>query len=100
MQAVWDHEPPDQRFFRLYNKLVACPKPDPNCAPSFSVVPATSNQIAAYLPQGLMVDFQSCAPVFGGGVSAEQRELVEIADLDNPLGYKGNYIILPLKDTD
>jgi hypothetical protein len=26
------------------------------------------------------------------------HELIEIADLDNPLGYKGNYIIFPLKE--
>ena len=24
MQAIWDHEPADQRFFRLYNKKVVC----------------------------------------------------------------------------
>jgi hypothetical protein len=33
MHAIWGHEPPDQRFFRLYNKNVMCPLPQPICLP-------------------------------------------------------------------
>lgn len=88
MQAIWDHEPPDQRFFRLYNKLVACPKPDQNCTPIFEI------------PSGITSDEELreymatlCSPT----ISFDKTELVEVADLDNPLGYKGNYIIFPMK---
>jgi hypothetical protein len=35
-----------------------------------------------------------CAPILSG----PEHELVDVADLDNPLGYKGNYIIFPLRD--
>jgi hypothetical protein len=39
-----------------------------------------------------IVNIDSCPPIDTG-----TTELVEIADLDNPLGYKGNYIIFPVK---
>ena len=31
-------------------------------------------------------------------VTVETKKLVEVADLDNVLGYKGNYMIFPLKE--
>jgi hypothetical protein len=88
MQAIWDHEPPDQRFFRLYNKLVACPKPDPNCSPSYTKAKRNYSVSNAMLG----IDVTTCAPI-----SLDTDQLIEIADLDNPLGYKGNYIIFPMK---
>ena len=39
-----------------------------------------------------VVNVESCPPIDTG-----TTELIEIADLDNPLGYKGNYIIFPVK---
>jgi hypothetical protein len=40
---------------------------------------------------------QTCIPGLGGsGLLVKKHKLVEIADLDNPIGYKGNYIIFPL----
>lgn len=83
MQAIWDHEPPDQRFFRLYHQMVGCPQPDPKCQP----------KVVKCDPLGNGVEFTTCPPVTMG----PQVQLIEIADLDNPLGYKGNYIIFPLK---
>jgi len=91
MQAIWDHEPPDQRFFRLYNKMVKCPKPDSNCAPSYEeeAGPRPDN-----LARGgtIKVNMTPCNPI-----GIHKTQLVDIADLDNPLGYKGNYIIFPMK---
>lgn len=127
MQAIWDHEPPDQRFFRLYNKPVAFPEPGTSCTyvpvspPPAPTVNLKTNMLASYgtaasspaspkssvnLSWGdsklavradtlIPVQFQtSCVPTV---VSGPTRELVEVADLDNPLGYKGNYIIFPLR---
>jgi hypothetical protein len=97
MQAIWAHEPPDQRFFRLYNKKVACSKPIHDCSPK----PATLRSIIGTTPAGLGaaiaglkfdVNVRLCMPTIG-----DEVDLVEIADIDNPLGYKGNYIIFPLK---
>ena len=87
MQAIWDHEPPDQRFFRLYNKEVACPKPQDSCAPDLDNPPRTQGGF-------IYIDPKLCAPT----ISQKKHELVEVADLDDPLGYKGNYIIFPLRN--
>lgn len=96
MQAIWDHEPPDQRFFRLYNKQIICPAPANNC--SSNSAPAVIG-IASRAGVGtLTVEIaNTCAPVFAG-LDGDSHDLVEIADIDSPLGYKGNYIIFPLND--
>jgi hypothetical protein len=44
------------------------------------------------LPRSVINVANLCPPTVGG----MEHELVEIADLDNPLGYKGNYMIFPL----
>lgn len=113
MQAIWDQEPVDQRFFRLYKVKVACIGPDPNCVVDVSSSQpsgAASAAVMASMVYGAaqparvvqagalthVVDVDKiCSPV--GGVGGDEHELVEIADIDNPLGYKGNYIIFPLK---
>jgi hypothetical protein len=94
MQAIWDQEPPDQRFFRLYNKKVICPQPDPNC-----IIGGTNITLTGIFGGFVDTEIKNiCVPGVFGGISGLQHELVEVADLDNPLGYKGNYIIFPLKD--
>jgi len=110
MQAIWDHEPPDQRFFRLYRKKVICPQADPNCRPEVVGTRVQGiNPRATYMVGGgpklaatmaasqwyaLDVD-KICAP--SGDLGGAEHELVEVADLDDVLGYKGNYMIFPLK---
>jgi len=106
MQAIWSHEPPDQRFFRLYNKKVTCTKPTAGCPIEPKIAKPT---IASYRDTGkarlfgttravkmeaakISVNFKLCLPIMG-----KEIDLVEMADIDNPLGYKGNYIIFPLK---
>jgi hypothetical protein len=94
MQAIWDHEPPDQRFFRLYNKKVMCPQPQPGCVYQVAQPPPRAPVIPGYKGAVTWAPKVVCAPVLGG----DEHELVDVADLDNPLGYKGNYIIFPLRD--
>ncbi len=91
MQAIWDHEPPDQRYFRLHQIQVPrvrgqlsyqlVPDPDAMPMPPSWEAPETV-EITATLE-----DPDEWAP------------LVELADLDRPLGYKGNYMILPLLES-
>jgi hypothetical protein len=88
MQAIWAHEPPDQRFFRLYNKQVANPSPAKDCGAK--VIGSKSND-----KFNLKVFMHDCKPTIAGNMV----DLIEICDLDNPLGYKGNYIMFPLKAT-
>jgi hypothetical protein len=88
MQAIWDHEPPDQRFFRLYNKQVACPAPLQGCTVH------GNSKFGGNVSDSQMMDFTyTCPPTVGG----DTNDLIDVADLDSPLGYKGNYIIFPLK---
>jgi hypothetical protein len=104
MQAIWDQEPVDQRFFRLYKLPVACFEKAENCS---SQIIGTVHQGSKWqMVQNQMNNApmnnatrtadievtQLCAPTVGGTV----HQLVQVADLDNPLGYKGNYIIFPL----
>lgn len=91
MQAIWDHEPSDQRFFRLYNKKVKVPQPGTGLV--FSVTPSTKTFIP--LVKNKLV--ANIAVQWGPTITEAEVDMVEIADLDNPLGYKGNYIIFPLK---
>ncbi|HKE83371.1 MAG TPA: hypothetical protein VKB50_06440 [Vicinamibacterales bacterium] len=91
MQAIWSSEPTDQRFFRLHQ--VRVPKlqgtmtysiePDPDDIP----MPPDWKQ-----PYKLEV---KCAL----DENLEFQTLEEVADLDNLLGFKGNYMMFPLKKT-
>jgi hypothetical protein len=91
MQAIWSHEPPDQRFFRIYNIDVPV------------VMAKTAGvQVDVYEKAGTL------AEVFEGKtlsaslpmpeVTVTTKKLVEVADLDTVLGYKGNYMLFALKE--
>ncbi|MDD2716163.1 MAG: hypothetical protein PHW04_09730 [Candidatus Wallbacteria bacterium] len=112
MQAIWDHEPPDQRFFRLYKQEITCPGVNPELS-DFSVVsgsavakpqhPVLAGDQKVTIPDAVK-QFQKYITIQGdykgGGVlplPKDKVQLNEIADLDNPIGYKGNYMIFPLK---
>ena len=102
MQAIWDHEPPDQRFFRLYNIPVTMPVPEgwTEAEGGGSTVTVETS------PRPVDPSFTLIDPAILGlllnipfiTMNTETRKLQEIADLDKPLGYKGNYIIFPLKE--
>ena len=91
MQAIWSHEPPDQRFFRLHNvrvpklegKLTYTVQADPDAIP----LPPEWKK-----PHKLVAKCKL-------NTNLEYQTLEEVADLDNLLGYKGNYMMFPLKDS-
>lgn len=88
MQAIWDLEPPDQRFFRIHD----LPVPD---LQGFEIEP-TKVGGSVILPSGKVTPVNFLiAPV----TSQTKRTLVELADLDTSLGYKGNYTIYPMRHT-
>lgn len=96
MQAIWDHEPADQRYFRLYNLPIICPG---DADLENNVKPSKTITIKGDVDKGIKdkkIDVYSInLPV--PTLTSDTRLLKDIADLDNPLGYKGNYIIFPLK---
>ncbi len=102
MQAIWDYEPPDQRYFRLYHREVYVPRA--------GTVTLTLRKADENEPTGLLglkrfmdvdgdryvVEVES-SPIPVDDAEENTARLIEIADLDSPLGYKGNYIAFPLK---
>ncbi|HEX6766851.1 MAG TPA: hypothetical protein VF103_15255, partial [Polyangiaceae bacterium] len=106
MQAIWSHEPPDQRFFRLYKLPIEWCELDPTAAPRVEPVeppapeapPRVGDFIPFLLEPGTERRFRFVSePAFRR--SSTTRPLVEVADLDTLLGFKGNYMIFPLKES-
>jgi hypothetical protein len=106
MQAIWSHEPPDQRYFRLYDADVQWPARDESGLTLLArpvVRQATAARSRTALPRvfehelqaaaGSMVELHFPAPRLG-----PERPLHQIANLDSLLGFKGNYAIFPLKE--
>lgn len=91
MQAIWAHEPPDQRFFRLHDvrvpnlqgEVTYTVEPDPDAVP---LPPLWKKPHKVVTKCVLDRDFG-------------YKTLEEVADLDNLLGFKGNYMLFPLKDS-
>jgi hypothetical protein len=98
MQAIWRHEPPDQRFFRLYNIDVPIVMP----VTTGQTVNVTRGDGARTMPPGLRALLGSDETVLAmlpmPTVTVTNKKLVEVADLDNVLAYKGNYMVLALKE--
>ena len=105
MQAIWAHEPTDQRFFRLYHVEVPWVELTPEAAPQVvrqAPPPAGARPVTSDLLRVLFKPTQE-----GAGVTfrpqfrraPRTRQLIEVADLDRLLGFKGNYMIFPLKQS-
>jgi hypothetical protein len=94
MQAIWNHEPPDQRYFRVFE--IKVPVPVPISGATNIAVPLTrpASPVADALRQREAAHLKMPMPQ----VEIQWKPLVEIADLDNVLGYKGNYAIYRLKE--
>ncbi len=93
MQAIWSHEPEDQRFLRLRN----VPVPD--------LQPRLFNhrfEVPADLQVDLIDNTVGVISDYGIGTLPPQPEniptvpLAKVADINNPMGFMGNYAIFPL----
>lgn len=92
MQAIWAHEPPDQRYLRLFNREV----------PFFDYPPDDEDVIVR------LIGAVDASDAVGPGVTVEVvlppppepelRRLDDIIDLDSLIGFKGNYMIFPLRE--
>jgi hypothetical protein len=100
MQAIWSYEHPDQRFFRLFNtKVPQLSAPAANYNLRIKTAPAPSVPLEAVANLDLTGSARKvrhpfyCRPV----IQVEEKTLAEVAELDNLLGFKGNYMIFPLR---
>lgn len=114
MQAIWSMEPPDQRFLRLHKVQVPVlefgemefPEGSGTLDSKFYFVdPNVEDDIFRAFRKEEVTDGtiqyrdKHHARLKGIVKHVTQfRALVEIADLDKLLGYKGNYMIFPLKE--
>ena len=107
LQAIWSMEPPDQRFLRLHTvqvpQLDLAQVPDPN--DSAALVPDRTYRVELAPRDDIFEDFRTPGTTkhrafLTGHLDpvTKFRPLVEVADLDSLLGFKGNYMIFPLKE--
>jgi len=95
MQAIWSHEPPDQRFFRLYDLDIQWVTEPGGLVPvHVEGVALGMDNIYGFGGRNRGVEVVLPFPV----IPSTTRKLVEVADLDNLLGFKGNYLMFPLKE--
>lgn len=101
MQAVWNHEPPDQRYLRLHE--VPVPTFRLQKSYRFDGVTPARGALTSYAHRAL--SFVDLAPtavyeaeVLTDFARLETRPLAQVADLDNLLGYFGNLMIFALKE--
>lgn len=99
LHEVWRRKDPDELFFSLYDVPVPflppvagqCKLRTPTVAERDAEVPGVFIDGELY-----MVDILPVTQVPAAD-KVPQKRLVEIADLDRPLGFKGNYAIFPLR---
>ncbi len=108
MQAIWDHEPTDQRFFALYNLEVPwITEADRDIAVRLSGRRLAPREIVRESDRALGTWYEVSGSLpLGSGLSGDSpnlhratRTLSDVANLDHILGYKGNYQIFPLRET-
>lgn len=99
MQHIWMNEHPDQRFFSLYDKEVEFFPPDPA---AYTLRTARPDELDDDVPgvrrggTAYVLEFTPPRPPASAD-AIPKRKLCDIADLDRPLGFRGNYIIFPLR---
>jgi hypothetical protein len=89
MQAIWNSEHRDQRFFRLLDTKV--PTFDGNYRIRINKTPEIQN-----ISDLAVLGKTRHRYTLEVNMQVKEVTLKEVADLDNMLGYKGNYMIFPL----
>lgn len=98
LHAIWSETYPDNRYFELYNWQVPFHTPDPN---AYALQPPASAYPIKDLP-GLNLVGDDVDLVVGPPeedvLKLDTRQLSEIADIDRPLGFRGNFIVFELRE--
>jgi hypothetical protein len=99
MQAIWAHEPDDQRYLRLRNVPVPVFEKDKSSR-RYTIDPAAfrplfDRPLLAHRGLDVLTDFGIVNPP-AQPQQIETVPLSEVADLSRPLGFLGNYMIFPM----
>lgn len=98
MQAIWSYEPDDQRYLRLRNIPVPIFQKRKTLR-SYEIRPLSKAALAGrFSPANEIFEAEVNVGIAPPQV-IETRPLSEVADLDRPLGFKGNYMIFPLVES-
>lgn len=98
MQAIWSHTFKDQIFLALHKKKVPLLTPHEQ---SYSLSQPTEAPPSVPLKAGEIAVEVEAKVQFESGLDPDKDfvTLAEVADLDNLLGFKGNYLIFPLRQS-
>jgi hypothetical protein len=104
MQAIWSYEPADQRFFRLHNVAVPVLEAAKRTY-FFRDLNAVRSSLVNVAHRRIELNGTLPTDIYQFGVAAKlepqfrSTTLVQVADLDNLLGFKGNYMVFPLNES-
>jgi hypothetical protein len=106
MQAIWSMEPPDQRFMRLFKVKVPSFEASRTLVIEDKQIPSGEfDEEDIFSPFRAQGEIRHNAWLHGkinrdanGNLLVTEKDLVEVADLDTVLGFKGNYMIFPMKE--
>jgi len=95
MQAIWSFRFKDQTFFSVYKILAPTLE---EAGTSYRIERVETPPLSIAAPPDRLV-FRVTAKVSMPELDADSKTatLAELANLDQPLGFKGNYMIFPLK---
>ena len=98
MQGIWSYEHPDQRFFRHH--VMTAPRLAP-LSRTYQLHPVSGWPVGVTPEPGKRCYRVSFTTAVDPDVESEgaRATLAEIADLDRMLGFKGNYIMYPMKES-
>ena len=103
MQKIWAHEPPDQRYFRLHNVPVPVfSTRSRRFTIDFEEPVLSMNAAHEILPRFGGIDLQAFPSKAVTKLHEDEiafAPLSQVADLDTLLGFKGNYMIFPLNES-
>jgi hypothetical protein len=100
MQAIWAHEPDDQRYLRLRNVPVPVFEKDKSVRSYLIDAGAVlvDRPVLALRSLDVRTDFGILNPP-AQPQQIETKPLSEVADIGRPLGFLGNYLIFPLVES-
>jgi len=96
MHGIWSTTHPDHRYFELHDKHVPFHTPQ---GADYALTSPTAPSVVAPLPGIDMLGDDRILTITKPSVDGTvRRPLAEIADIDRPLGFRGNFVVFELRE--